>query len=72
MINFKGHRIKRCHPALCSLVSGLSAQLPKFEGNDGGARHDSRSFEHLPMGSEVHAAVGDILSQRQQAPAGTS
>src|SRR5512147_2888163 len=45
---------KRHHPALCPLVPSVPVKLSEPGGNDGGAWRRGRSFEHLPLGPEVH------------------
>src|SRR5512135_583097 len=58
---------KRHYLALCALVPGLSAQLPEFGRNDGRAWCRGRPFEPLPLGPEVHTAIGGRFPEREEA-----
>ena len=42
--------------AVCSLVSAVSAQLPRPEGDD------ARSHDELPLGTTLRARTGEALT----------
>ena len=58
------------HPALRSLVSGLRLEPSRFEGNDGRAWHQHRSFDDPPLGRSLLAVVLERFNRRKRAVSG--
>jgi len=48
--------------AVCSLVSAVSAQLPRPEGDDARAGFICRSHDDLPLGTTLRARAGEALT----------